>query len=67
MTRSPEKYIKIVTVLVPIYAVVIIGWLAGASACDLSPGLCGTSRAQGWFDSLWQAASRWQMSSCWTG
>jgi Membrane transport protein len=46
MTRSPETYIKIVTVLVPIYAVVIIGWLAGASACDLSPGLCGTSRAQ---------------------
>ena len=27
---DPETYLRIVTVLVPIYAVVIIGWIAGA-------------------------------------
>jgi hypothetical protein len=36
---DPETYLKIVFVLVPIYAVVIIGWAAGAhggaAACSI--------------------------------
>ena len=53
---DPETYLKIVFVLVPIYAVVIIGWTAGAhcstAACSIVPHVdhsgayaCAFSRA----------------------
>ena len=62
---DPETYLKIVFVLVPIYAVVIIGWTAGAhcstAACSIVPHVdqlrCLRTR-------FFQAASVWPTSSC---
>ena len=62
---DPETYLKIVFVLVPIYAVVIIGWTAGAlcstAACSIVPHV-----EQVWCLPLcfFQAASVWPTSSC---
>ena len=62
---DPETYLKIVFVLVPIYAVVIIGWTAGAqcgaAACSIAPHV---DRCPSRTPRLLQAASVWLTSSC---